>query len=427
MSSQTITYVVVTVLCIFLSGCFSAIDTAFSNLNKSRVRSLAEKDNRRAKLTLKLTEDPERLAATVRTVTVAFTVTAAVIGTLLFTSLTHKVGALISVAAVTVALLLFGEFSPTSIAKKRPEGIAMLSAPAVQFLMWVLFPLTFLFIQWKKLFSKLFRSNESEEKMSQEELLMLVDEVEQEGSIDGDEGSLLRNVIEFTDRKAEEILTHRVNLAGFALGASKEEIAQMFAETKFSRLLAYENDIDHIAGVLHQKDFYTADGVTDREIEELLTPALFIPQTEIISDLLRLFQINQSHLAVVVDEYGETLGIVTMEDILEELVGEIWDEHDEVVENFREIGEDTYEVNCEIAPADFASYFDVEIKTECSTLNGWISEQIQKIPENDDIFTYDRLTIKVVEIDAHRATFVNVIAPPKTEENTDVENEKEVV
>ena len=257
--------------------------------------------------------------------------------------------------------------------------------------------------------------------MSQEELLMLVDEVEQDGSIDQDEGSLLRNVIEFTDLKAEEILTRRVNLVGFALGTSKEEIAGIFSETKFSRLLAYENDIDHIVGVLHQKDFYTASGITEKPIEELISPPLFIPQTEIISDLLKLFQGNQSHLAVVVDEYGETLGIVTMEDVLEELVGEIWDEHDEIVENFRDLGEYTYQVNCEISPEEFAKFFDVEIETECSTLNGWISEQLEKLPACDDTFSFDRLIVKVVEVDSHRATQVNVIAPPKIAEELELE------
>ena len=424
MNSQTISYLIVMIVCLLLSGYFSATETAFSALNKTRVRTLAEKGNKRAKLTLQLAEDYDRLISTILIGNNIVNIALASLGTVLFVSLLGDIGATVSTAVITVVVLIFGEISPKSLAKDFPEKFAMLSAPIIRFLIWVLLPFNFLFTQWKKLLAKIFKPKE-DEKMSQEELLMLVDEVEQEGSIDGDEGSLLRNVIEFTDRKAEEILTHRVNVAGFEIGCSKAEIAQIFSETKFSRLLVYENDIDHVVGVLHQKDFYTAEGVTDQEISELLSPALFIPQTEIISDLLRLFQVNQSHLAVVVDEYGETLGIVTMEDILEELVGEIWDEHDEVVEPFRNIGEDVYEVGCDVAPADFAQYFDITIETECSTLNGWIAEQLQKIPENDDVFTYERLTIKVVEIDAHRATFVNVTAPPKNEEEANTETEKE--
>jgi CBS domain containing-hemolysin-like protein len=180
-----------------------------------------------------------------------------------------------------------------------------------------------------------------------------------------------------------------------------------------------------VVGILHQKDFYTVDGLTDTPIEELISTPLFIPKTEIISDLLKLFQINQSHIAVVVDEYGETLGIVTMEDILEELVGEIWDEHDEVVENFRPIDEDTYEVNCQVDPHEFCEFFGVETETECATLNGWIAEQLEKIPENDDIFTYGHLTIKVVETEAHRATFVTVVAPkPATDADESDESDE---
>lgn len=414
MDSPTALYLIVMAICLILSGYFSATEIAFSYLNKSRLRTLAEKGNKRASLALKLSDNHDNLISTVQIGNRLVNITLASLGTLLFLSLLGDAsGPAVAIAAVTALVLIFGEISPKSIAKDFPETIAMFSAPIIRVFVWIFTPLNFLFSLWKKLLSKIFKPSD-DNKMSQEELLMLVDEVEQEGSIDSEEGSLLRNVIEFTDLKAEEILTHRVNLEGFSIDTPKEEIARLFSKTKFSRLLAYENDIDHIVGVLHQKDFYNADGVTNRPIEELLSPALFIPQSENISDLLRLFQLNQSHLAVVVDEYGETLGIVTMEDILEELVGDIWDEHDEIVENFREIGEDTYEVSCEISPEEFATYFDVEIETECSTLNGWISEKLEKIPENDDLFTYERLTIKVVEIDSHRATFVNVVAPPKT-------------
>ncbi|MBQ2735747.1 MAG: HlyC/CorC family transporter [Clostridia bacterium] len=420
MDSKTVVYLVIMLICIIMSAYFSAAETAFSTLNKTRIRALVEKGNRRAALTLKLSEDYNTLLSTILIGNNIVNITLSSLGTLIFISILGDIGATVSTAVITVVVLIFGEISPKSIAKDFPETFAMFSAPLLHLFIWILLPFNFLFSFWKKLLSKIFKSKK-DTKMSQEELLMLVDEVEQDGSIDQDEGSLLRNVIEFTDLKAEEILTRRVNLVGFALGTSKEEIAGIFSETKFSRLLAYENDIDHIVGVLHQKDFYTASGITEKPIEELISPPLFIPQTEIISDLLKLFQGNQSHLAVVVDEYGETLGIVTMEDVLEELVGEIWDEHDEIVENFRDLGEYTYQVNCEISPEEFAKFFDVEIETECSTLNGWISEQLEKLPACDDTFSFDRLIVKVVEVDSHRATQVNVIAPPKIAEELELE------
>ena len=414
---DNIGYLITMLVCLLLSAYFSGTETAFREMNRARLRTMADKGSRGAALTLKLAENESRLFSTVVLADKLVNISLTVVGTLLFVSLLGRgPGAWLSLLVATAAILIFGEIFPEALAKSFPEKFAILSAPILRVFGWILLPLNAFFGLWKLLLGKIFKSK-TDEKMSQEELLMLVDEVEQEGGIDGDEGSLIRNVIELRDLTAEEILTHRVNLVGFEVDTPKEEIAALFAESKFSRLLVYEEDIDHVIGVLHQKDFYSAQGVTDREIRELLSPPLFIPQTEQIGDLLRLFQINQSHLAVVVDEYGETYGIVTMEDILEELVGEIWDEHDEVVESFRNIGEDTYEVSCDVSPAEFGEYFEVELETECSTLNGWIAEQLAKIPEIDDLFDYEHLTVKVVEVDAHRATYANItVHPRKTDE-----------
>jgi len=420
---NVVPYLIGMAVCLLLTAYFSATEKAFTSMNKSRLRTLAEKDDRSAARALAISEQSERLKITLALGSNAAKILFAALATLVLVFYLHSIGTALTVVAATLVILLLGEITPGRIAKEHADGFAIFSAPIIRVFIWVLFPITWLLMLWKKLLSRIFKSPE-EEKRSQEELLMLVDEVEQEGSIDSDEGSLLKNVIEFTDLTADEILTHRVDLIGFSLDTPKEEIARLFSETKFSRLLVWDGDLDHVVGILHQKDFYTAEGVTDTPIEELISTPLFIPQNEIISDLLKLFQINQSHIAVVVDEYGETLGIVTMEDILEELVGEIWDEHDEVIENFREIGEDTYEVNCQVDPHEFCEFFGVETETECATLNGWIAEQLEKIPENDDIFTYGRLTIKVVETEAHRATFVTVVAPSEpevTEESTDPE------
>jgi len=403
-------------ICLICSAYFSATETAFSTFNRTRMKTLAEKGNSRAKLVLKLADNYNNLLSTVLIGNNIVNIALASMGTLFFVDLVGgESGATVSTAVITIVVLIFGEITPKNLAKDFPEAFALFSAPIIQFLSWIFFAFNFLFSMWKKLLSKIFKTKE-DTRMSQEELLMLVDEVEQDGSIDGDEGSLLRNVIEFTDLTADEILTRRVNLVGFPVDATREEIAQLFSDSKFSRLLVYDPDIDHISGVLHQKDFYTGEGITEKPIEELITPPLFIPATTQSSDLLRLFQVNQTHLAVVVDEYGETLGIVTMEDILEELVGDIWDEHDEIVENFRDLGDDTFEVDCEVSPEEFQEFFHVEIETECSTVNGWISEQLCKIPENDDAFEYENLYIRVVEIDSHRAKYAQVKILPKDEE-----------
>jgi CBS domain containing-hemolysin-like protein len=282
-------------------------------------------------------------------------------------------------------------------------------------MIWVFTPLNFIFSQWKKILAKILNI-EASSKLSPEELLMLVDEVEQEGSFDTDEGDIIRNAIEFKEQKAEDILTHRVDLVGFRKDTPKEEIARIYSESKFSRLLVYENTIDKIVGIVHQKDFYTAEGFTDANIEDIMTEPFFVPPSVDVGDLLKNFQENQSHIAVVVDEYGGTVGIVTMEDILEEIVGEIWDEHDEVVEDYMEIGENVCSVSCDVEMSDFCEHFDVEIETESTTLNGFLTEQLEKIPEKDDTFTYKNLIFTVIESDAHRSLFVKVEVLPVEEE-----------
>ena len=262
------------------------------------------------------------------------------IGTLLFISIYGNMGATISTIVVTIIVLIFGEISPKSIAKDIPEKFAMFSAPLLRCLMFILTPVNFVFANWKKLLAKLFRLQKNEE-MSQEELLMLVDEVEQAGTIDSDEGELLRNAIEFTDMVAEDILTHRVDIEAVSIDASREEIAKVFSDTQFSRLLVYDESIDNIVGVINLKDFYTKLS-DDMSIKDILAEPIFVRKADKISDLLQNLQSNKTHMAVVIDEFGGTHGIVTMEDILEELVGEIWDEHDEVVEECEKLADDTY-------------------------------------------------------------------------------------
>ena len=246
---------------------------------------------------------------------------------------------------------------------------------------------------------------------------MLVEEVEEEGSIDTEEGDLLRNAINFTEQKAEDILTHRVDLEGFDMETPMEEIGKLFEESRFSRLLVYEDSIDKIIGVVHSKDVFTAKGLTDKTLDQIISPPLFIHKGERIDDLLRDLQTNKSHLAVVLDEYGGTLGIVTMEDILEELVGDIWDEHDEVVEDYKEISENTFRIDCGGSLADFCEFFDLEIESDSITINGWIMEAMDKIPSCGDRFSFENLDVTVTETDFHRVSTIHVVRNEIEEED----------
>lgn len=410
-------YILFMALCLIGSAYFSATETAFSSLNKTRLKAMAENGNKRAERTLRLAEKYDRLISTILIGNNIVNILISSLGTVLFLNYYGANGATISTVVVTVAVLIFGEITPKSIAKDIPEKFAMFSTPLLQFFIWILMPLNIVFSGWKKLITKLFKLEE-DTKMSQEELLMLVEEVQQEGGIDEEEGDLLKNAIEFSERKAEDILTHRTDLIALDVETDKKKISAKFYESQFSRLLVYEENIDNIIGVIHQKDFYTENGITEKDIRDIMTPPIFIQQSERINDILSELQKNKSHIAVVLDEYGGTFGIVTMEDILEELVGEIWDEHDEVEEEYRQQGENTWIVDCTVNLEDFCEFFDFELAEEAESLSlgGWVMERLEKVPEVGDTFTYDRLTVKVTETDFHRVDYVEVVCLPKEEE-----------
>ena len=395
-------------VCLLLSAYFSATETAFSSANTTRLKTLAEKGSGNAALALKLLEQYDRLLSTILIGNNIVNIATASIGTVLFVRHYGDAGATISTVVVTVVVLIFGEISPKSIAKDCAERCAMLSAPILRGLIWVLMPLNLLFSLWKKLLNKVFRLS-GESKMSQEELLMLVDEVQQEGSIDRDEGELLKNAIGFSEQEAQDILIHRVDLAALPVTAGKEEVAALFTQTKYSRLLVYDGSIDHILGTVHQKDFYVGCGVTDKPLRDIIAPPVFALENEPIRLLLKKLQQAKTHVAVVVDEYGGTCGIVTMEDILEELVGEIWDEHDEEEVFLRKLGPDTYAVDAAMDLADFAAYFRLKTDSEMVSVSGWVMEQFGRVPEAGDSFTCGDLRVQVTRVENHRIEEIRVM------------------
>lgn len=407
MNDINVIYIAVMVLCIVMSAFFSASETAFSSVNKTRLKTLAEKGDNRARITLDLAESYDKLISTILIGNNVVNILASSLGTIIFVGLYGDIGATISTAVLTVVVLLFGEISPKSIAKETPEKFAMFAAPILKGMIWLLAPVNAFFSAWKRMLARLLKV-EADNKMSQEELLMFVDEVQQEGSIDSEAGQLLRNAIEFTDREATDILTHRVDLVAVPVTASKEETAQIFAESMYSRLLVFDGNIDNIVGVIHQKDFYTGTGISEKKLTEIMTPAVFVPKGERISELLKLLQKTKSHVAVVVDEYGGTFGIVTMEDILEELVGEIWDEHDEIVENIRQIDEDTYEVDGIANLDDFSDYFLIKTESTMVSVGGWMMELLGKLPEVGDAVDYGGWNIEVIAVENHRVTRLKV-------------------
>mgnify|MGYP001126392727 CR=1 FL=1 len=410
MDSDSISLLII-VFCIVMSAYFSATETAFSSLNRIRIKNLAEKGNQRAALVLHLSENYDSLLSTILIGNNIVNIASASLATMIFVrALGEEAGPSVSTAVTTVVVLIFGEVSPKSIAKESPEAFALFSAPILRVFLVLLTPFNFLFGQWKKLLSHLFHAQE-DRSITEEELLTIVDEVEQAGGIDQQEGTLIRSAIEFSELEARDVLTPRVDITAVSLDTPKEEIAKIFAQTGFSRIPVYQGTIDHILGILYQKDFHNHVYHTDQEISSIIRPALYIAEGKLIGELLQDLQKQKSHIAVVLDEFGGTVGIVTMEDILEELVGEIWDEHDEVVQEIVQISEREYKFSGRASVKKLFDLMDEEDESEAATVGGWVMEQLKKIPAVGDNFDYKGTHVEVTEMEEKRVLSVHVILP----------------
>lgn len=416
MNDDTVSILLI-VACVVMSGYFSATETAFSSLNRIRVKNMAEKGDSHAELVLRMSENYDSLLSTILIGNNIVNIACASMATLLFAKwLGNDVGPSVSTAVTTVVVLIFGEVSPKSIAKESPEAFAKFSAPFLHVLMILLTPFNFLFRQWKKLLSRIFHSSDSQT-LTEEELLTIVDEAEQEGGIDTQEGSLIRNAIEFTETQAIDVLTPRIDLTAVSVDDSKDDIAAVFAETGYSRIPVYRDSIDHIIGILYQKDFHNYVYHTDKDISTIIRPAIYVTENKLIGELLQDLQKNKSHLAVVMDEFGGTVGIVTMEDILEELVGEIWDEHDEVVEEIRQTGENEYEVLGHTNAEKLFELLDIDKELDVVTVSGWVMDELARIPEVGDAFHYENVDVTVLAMDGKRVEKIKVVVIPDSEED----------
>ena len=397
------------ILCIVMSAYFSATETAFSSLNRIRIKNMADKGNKRAALVLKLSSDYDRLLSTILIGNNIVNIASASLSTLLFVRfLGEDMGASVSTAVTTVVVLIFGEVSPKSIAKEAPESFAMFSAPLLNGFALLLTPLNFLFKQWKKVLSRLF-GTASNQTITEEELITIVEEAQQGGGIDSQEGELLRNAIEFNELKAADILTPRIDITGISADASSEKIASVFAATGYSRLPVYQGSIDNITGILYQKDFYNSVYGTDKAIESIIRPALYITRHRKISLLLKELQASKLHIAVVIDEFGGTVGIVTREDILEELVGEIWDEHDEIIQPIRRLSGKEYLVMGSANADKLFETLGVDEETETVSVNGWIMNSLSKIPEKGDSFSFHGWKVIVTEMEERRVKTARMV------------------
>ena len=406
------------ILCIALSAFFSATETAFSACNRVKLKTVEGPRKERAQIALSLLEKYDSLITTVLIGNNLVNIVATAIATLLFTTriLPGKEDLATTIASIvmTVVILFVGEVGPKTLAKQQPEKFAMAVGPAIRVLMVILKPLDLLFSLWRKLLSKLVKP-EREENQIEEELMTIIDEAQTEGDIEEDEGKLIRSAIEFNDQNASDIMTPRVDVTAIEDTATIEEAADLFRDTWFSRIPVYHEDLDHIVGILNEKDFYkmTHEGCT--EITKIMKEPVFAPASLAISNLLKLFRTSKTHLVILLDEFGGTDGIVTMEDVLEELVGEIYDEHDEISEEVVEQEDGSLIVDGNMQLEELMEKFGLENTYDADTVGGWAGEMLEKVPEVGDSFTLRGYQFTVMEMDGFRVTRMQVAKLPPEE------------
>lgn len=401
------------IILVLFSAFFSGAETAFSSLNRVKLKSMMRdgKSNRKIERALALSENYDTVLSTVLIGNNIVNIACTSLATLFFTGIlgdNSDLGATVSTIVMTIVVLIFGEVTPKTFAKERAEKVAIVISPVVKFLAVVFTPLNFFFKGWKLLMNKVFKTG-GVNTVTEEELKTYVDEAHTGGEIDENESELIRSSIEFDDIDVGDILVPRVDVEAVDKYAPLGEIERVFNSTNFSRLPVYINDIDNIVGVIHHRDFESARKRNLKSLRTILKPVPAVSPDTKISKLLRIFQKNKTHLAVVIDEFGGTEGIVTLEDILEELVGEIWDEHDEVQNDIEQISETEYIVQGSMSVDDFYEYFKInKVEKEISTVNGWIMKNTDKIPQKDDMVICDGLTALVLSVDGKRADEIKI-------------------
>ena len=409
--------------CIIMSAVFSATETAFNSLNKIRIKNLAEDGNKKASLALKLTDKYDSFLSAVLIGNNIVNILASSLATLFFIAILKEngngdLGATLSTVVMTILLLIFGEISPKTLAKRSPEKFAMFIAPFINFLMHIFLPLTALFKYWQNLLAKIFKSEE-DCGLTEEELISIIEEAEEDGDFDKEESDLIKSAIEFGDLEVGDIFTPRRDITAVSTSSTKDEIAKCFSDSGFSRLPIYDGDIDNIRGIVYYKDFYTTAYKTSIPVHEIIKPVIYVAKSQPINDLLKELQEKQLHMAVVMDEFGSTAGIVTLEDILEEIVGEIWDEHDEKIEEIQKIDEREYIVLGKANLSKVLDTFGIDDENEAQTVNGWAMDSLGKIPEVGDSFEADGLSAEILAMDDKRVAKIRLIDIREAEESSE--------
>jgi hypothetical protein len=400
------------VILLIMSAYFSATETAFTSLNRIKLKNIASDGNNKAKRVLELSENYDKLLTTILIGNNIVNIMMTAVSTVLFIELYGQYGASISTAVITVIVLIFGEISPKSLAKESPEKFAMLVGRSIKICMVILTPLNYIFAKWKGILAKVFKVG-SENTITEDEIKTIVEEAEVVGGIEAEQSELIQNAIEFNELTAEEVMTPHVDIEAIDITMGEYEVAEIFKKTGYSRLPVYEDDLDKILGVLNQKDFHNYIIGSNKTISDFVKPVAFVAGTMKIATLLKKLQAMKAHIAIVVNEYGGTEGLVTMEDIIEELVGDIFDEHDAIMsQEVTLLQNGSYRVMCNANAAKIFDYFGIDQEPEANTINGWVVLQLDKLPEKGDVFEAQygnkHMKVKVTKATARKAIEINL-------------------
>ena len=417
--------IAICVVLLLLSAFFSSTETAFSSVSKIPLKNLADNGNKKAKTALYVAERYSKALTTILVGNNIVNIANSALATVFFVNIFGEAqGTVISTVVITIVVLIFGEVLPKNIAIDNAEKICITFAPVLKFLMVLLTPLSIILMGINKLYKKLARnSNHQEPSVTEDELKYIIESIEEEGVLEQQESELVQSALEFDEKTAEEILTPRVDMVAIDIDDPVEEITELVLKERYSRIPVYRDNIDKIIGVLHTRDYLEAliNNNEKPNIEAMLQPAHFIYKTKKLSALLADFKYNKIHLAVVTDDYGGILGIVTMEDLLEQIVGEIWDEDEEVEKMSLKISDNKYEVSGDMPISDMLELFDKPtkyIETESNSVGGWALEQLANIPEPGEQFTYKELEITIREVlDQRILSMIIVYTPSEAEED----------
>lgn len=401
----------VLIVLVAFSAFFSSSETAILSINRIRLKTEASNGNKQASRVLDLIKKYSQVLTAVLIGNNIVNIAASTIGTMIFTYYFGSAGVGLATLFLTIIILIFGEIIPKSIATERADSIAMKFSGILSFIVWILKPIIFLFDKTRKLINN-FMGHKKSPSVTEQELKVIIEEIEDEGVLEDQEGELVRSALDLDETTAEECMTPRVDMISIEVDTDIEKVKNVFLKHRLTRLPVYKKDIDNVIGIINVKDFFHSYLSGEKfKIASLLKKAIFVPPQSNISDLLKRFQEKKIHMAIVIDQYGGVEGLITLEDILEELVGDIYDESDIEIKDIEEIGKNHWRVNPDISVEEMfesINYTPKVCNTDSKTVGGWVIENIEKVPELSDEFVFEDLKITVSETEGKRMVWLDI-------------------